>query len=94
MGQGTARPCKVKGCGKPCFGDRCRSCVDADRHRHFQLGSPSGYAANRVEPTRGSWWAGNLPRAEFQRIANEDAPRMSRGICGNVRSEPVANWIY
>jgi hypothetical protein len=59
----------------------------------------SGISFRKVEPTVGSWWSEpkyQANRGAFQQKAESDAPRMSRGICGNHRAENagIINWNF
>lgn len=106
---GTNKQTKCQRCPAMAYGTLCRNCSLADlRSRKYAkyvnsvgefnssgigFSAASGIAFPKVEPTVGSWWIGK-DRSELQRQAEADAPRMSRGICGNVRSEPVAGWNY
>ena len=91
MGQGKQTPCKT--CGHGCYGDTCRGCIEAARRKQFAAGSGSGVCFLKVAPTVGSWWI-DAPPDGFTDVGEQHAHRMSRGIAGNVRSEPISNWSY
>jgi hypothetical protein len=89
MGQGKQTPCK--GCGKGCYGDACRGCVEAARHKQFAAGSGAGVCIPKVAPTVGAWWA-NAPREGFGTLCEQHADRMSRGVASHYRPSPEV-WL-